>query len=98
MAWVPLIQKSRGRHPSLEAMPAGRRSSPPERLFGFVDDVAPGQADVVQVAGGQLGQQAPVALALVPDLESLADPGKNAGLMMIYHRLMGQGGHGHLLK
>ncbi len=49
-------------------------------------------------AGGQLGELAPILPALVPGLEGLADPGENAGLMMIYHRLVGQSGHGHLLK
>jgi DNA-binding transcriptional LysR family regulator len=51
MAGVPLRRRRR----------PGGCSSPPKRLFGFVDDVAPGQGDIMQVAIGPLAQFAPQA-------------------------------------
>src|SRR5882757_10952992 len=71
---------------------------PPERFFGFVDDVAPGQADVVQVALGPVGQLAALVLPIPPNMQGFADLGPEAGTMMISHRFMGAGGHGRLLK
>jgi hypothetical protein len=48
-------EKAAGRHP-LKAMLARLRSSLPKRLFGFVNDVAPGDADIVQIAVGPVAQ------------------------------------------
>src|SRR4051812_41149939 len=73
-------------------------SSPPERLFRFVRDVAPREPDIVQVALGPVGEFAALLLAMAPDLQGFADPGPEAGTMMIAHRFVGEGGHGRLLK
>jgi hypothetical protein len=62
--------------PLQEATPARLRSGPPERLFGFVGDIAPGQPDIVQVAGAQFGELPPRTLALAPDMKGLADLGE----------------------
>src|SRR5436309_542442 len=75
-----------------------RRLRPPERFFGFVNDIAPGQADVVQVALGPVGQFAALVLAIPPGAERFNDLGPEAGTMMISHRFVGVGGHGRLLK
>jgi hypothetical protein len=74
--------------PPKEAAPAWLHSCPPKRLFGFVDDVAPGKSDIVQVTGAQLGQLAPIALTLPPDVEGFAEPGEKPRSMMIYHLMM----------
>jgi hypothetical protein len=66
----------------------GGCSSPPKRLFGFVDDVAPGQADIMQVAIGPLGQFPPLALTIPPDVKGLAELRQKPGAMMIYHQYM----------
>ena len=67
---LPSIPKRR-RPASLSRGDAGLGCclSPPERLFGLVNDVAPGKADVVQVAIGPLGQFAPLALTVAPDMK-----------------------------
>jgi hypothetical protein len=62
--------------------------SPPKRLLDLLSDVAPGQAHVMQVALGPLGQFAPLVYALAPDVQRLADVSENARAMMIYHRFM----------
>jgi len=72
--------------------------SPPKRLFGFEHDVAPGQADIVQIAFGQCGQQPPLLLAFAPDMQRFADLREKTGTMMIYHRFMCENGHFRLLK
>jgi hypothetical protein len=61
---------------------------PPKRLFGLVNDVAPGKADIVQLAIGPLRQFAPLALAFAPDMQLFAELRQKTGTMMIYHRLM----------
>jgi hypothetical protein len=71
--------------PLEEATPAWRPSGPPKRLFGFEHDVAPGEADIVQVTGAQLGELAALDLALTPDMEGFHDPGEKPRSMMIYH-------------
>jgi hypothetical protein len=72
--------------------------SPPEGFFGFVDNVAPGQADVMEIAIGPLGEFTTGAVTLPPGVESLAQLVQNARNMMICHRFMGAGGHFQLLK
>ena len=47
--------------PQNEAAPAWLHSCPPKRLFGLVNDVAAGNADIVQVAVGPLRQFAGAA-------------------------------------
>ena len=56
--------------------PARRPSGPPKRLFGLVGDVAPGQADIVQVAGDQLGELAPARWRSRQTRKVSADPGE----------------------
>jgi hypothetical protein len=73
-------------------------SRPPKRLFGFVDDVAPRQRDIVQVAVGPPRQLATLVATLAPNVKCFAQPGENAGFMMIYHRFTGAAGHLHLQK
>jgi hypothetical protein len=51
----------------------------------FVGDIAPRQADIVQIANIQLGELTPGALALAPDMEGLSDLGEKPSSMMIYH-------------
>jgi hypothetical protein len=87
-----------GRRPPSEATPARRRSGPPKRLFGFENDVAPGQADIVQVTVAQFSELTPLLLALPPDMEGLAELGEKPRTMMIYHRFMRESGHLRLLK
>jgi hypothetical protein len=70
------------------ATPAWLRSSPPKRLFGLVNDVAPRKANIVQVAIGPLGQFAPLTPAIAPDMQLLAELRQEPGAMMIYHRFM----------
>src|SRR5205807_473921 len=48
-----------------------RHLCPPERLFGLIDDIAPGLADVVQFAVRPLREFAAGAVALPPDTEGL---------------------------
>jgi hypothetical protein len=71
--------------PLLGATPAWLRSSPPKRLFGLVGDIAPGKADIMQVASAHFGQLAPINLALPPDVEGLAELGEKPGTMIICH-------------
>jgi hypothetical protein len=78
-------EKSMAGVPLKEATPAWLRSSPPKRLFGLGDDVAPGKADIVQVTGTHFGQLPPIDLALPPDVKGLAELGKKPGTMMICH-------------
>src|SRR5215212_1138938 len=70
----------------------------PERLFGFMNDVAPGQADVMQLTLGPACEFAPLRLALAPDMEGFPDLGEKARTMTIYHRFMCKAGHFGLLK
>jgi hypothetical protein len=91
------ISKNYGRRPPKEATPARLHSSPPKRFFGLVNDIAPGKADVVQVAVGQFGQLAPILLALPPDMERIAELGQKPISMIIYHRFMCAIGHFYLL-
>jgi hypothetical protein len=78
MAGVPLKRRRR----------PGGCLSPPKRLFGFVNDVAPGQADIMQVTIGPLGQFTPLTHALAPDMQGLSELCPKAIAMIIYHRLM----------
>jgi hypothetical protein len=87
-----------GRHPSKEATPARLRLSPPKWLFGFVNDIAPGKADIMQVAIGQLGQFTTRLVAPPPGAECFAELGQKPGTMMICHRFMCESGHLYLLK
>src|ERR1700722_394245 len=82
----------------LTAAPARRRSSPPERLLGLADDIAPRQSDVMQFAIGPLRQFVPLLPAVMPDMKRVADPGQKAKFMMIYHRFRGTSGHFYLLN
>jgi hypothetical protein len=70
------------------ATPAWLLLSLPKRLFGLVDDVAPGKADIVQVAIGPLGQFAPLTPTIAPDMKLLAELRQKPGTMMICHRCM----------
>jgi hypothetical protein len=68
-------------------------SSPPEWFFGFVRNVAPGQADIVQVALGPMGEFLSGLITLPPGVEGLAQLAQNAPNMMICHHFMVQSGH-----
>jgi hypothetical protein len=85
-----LLQISKGWPASLARGDAGLAASscPPKRLFDFVSNVAPGNADIVHVAIGPLRQLAALPLPLAPDVKGIAELGQNPGTMMIYHRLM----------
>jgi hypothetical protein len=72
--------------------------SPPEWFFGFVDDVAPRQADVMEVALGPLREFLAGLVTLPPNVDGLAQLGQNTLNMMICHRFMVQSGHFQLLK
>src|SRR5450756_3111996 len=88
MAGVPLMRRRR----------PGCALRPPKRLFGLVGDVAPGQADIVQVAFAPAPQFEPLVPPLLPKVEGLTELGQNAGPMLIRHRLMCAGGHRRLQK
>jgi hypothetical protein len=68
-------------------------SSPPEGFIGFVRDVAPGQADIVQVALGPMAEFLAGLITLPPSVEGLAQLAQNAPNMMICHQFMVQSGH-----
>jgi hypothetical protein len=80
----------------------GVSSCPPEGFVGFVRNIAPGLADVVEIPLGPLGQFAPLFIAVAPDMDGLAQLGQQlselAATMMIYHRFMGVSGHVQLLR
>src|SRR5205823_2621576 len=88
LAGAPLLRRRRRQRPS----------GPPERLFGFVGDIAPGPADVVQLAVRPFAQFLARAVALPPDMESIDHLRKQAWSMMIYHRFVGVSGHVRLLQ
>ena len=46
---------------------------PPKRLFEFVCDVAPGDADIVQVALGAACELLPNAITLPPEMKGLRE-------------------------
>jgi hypothetical protein len=77
-AGVPLRSK---------ATPAWLRSSPPEWFLGLADNLAPRQADIVQVPVGPMGQFVALLPAVSPNMELTAQPGQNAKFMIICHRL-----------
>ena len=87
MAGVPLMRRRR----------PGCDLSPPERFFGLVGNVTPGDADVVQFPLGPLGQFTARLVALPPDMEGFQQPGPKRRTMMIYHRFMRVSGHFQLL-
>ena len=87
MAGVPLMRRRR----------PGCDLSPPERFFGLVGDVAPGDADVVQLPFGPPGQFAALLVTLPTDMEGFDQLGQKARTMIIYHRLMRASGHFQLL-
>jgi hypothetical protein len=64
----------------------------------FEGNVAPGQANVVQVTLAQFTELAPLLLALAPNVEGLAKLGQKPVVMMISHRFMCASGHFRLLK
>jgi hypothetical protein len=63
-----------------------------------VRDVAPGQADIVQVAIGPMGEFLSGLVTLTPGVQGLAQLAQNARNMMICHHFMVQSGHFQLLK
>src|SRR5689334_14972824 len=75
----------------------GCHLSPPKRLVGLVGDIAPGDADVVQLPIGPTRQLPAGLVALPPDMEGLSQLAEKARYMMIYHRFMGVSGHLRLL-
>ena len=54
----------------------------PERFVGFVEGIARGNADVVEVPVGPLGEFAAVLVALPPDMDGLGQLGQNAVSMI----------------
>src|ERR1700680_1565469 len=91
-------EKTMAGAPPKEAAPALLHSSPPKRLFGLANDVAPGKSDVVQIAIGPSGQFAPLALTVAPNVERLTDLRQKPGTMMIRHRFVCACGHFRLQK
>jgi hypothetical protein len=88
-----------GRRPSNEAAPAWLLpSSPPEGFIGFVRDVAPRQADIVEVALRPMAEFLAGLVTLPPGVKGLGQLAQNAPNMMICHRFMVQSGHFQLLK
>jgi hypothetical protein len=73
-------------------------SSPPEGFFGFVRDVAPGQADIVQVALGPMAQFLASLVPSPPGVEGVAQLAQNTSNMMICHKFVVQSGHFQLRK
>jgi hypothetical protein len=61
-------------------------SSAPERLVDFLGNVAPGAADVVQIAVRPAGQLMPTPVALAPHMQRLAEAAEHAYVMMICHQ------------
>jgi hypothetical protein len=53
----------------------GCRLSPPEWFLGLTSDVAPGKADVMQVAVRPVGQFAALALTVAPNVNGFAEMG-----------------------
>jgi hypothetical protein len=52
----------------------------------------------MQIALGPMGQFAPLALTIAPNVERLTKLGQDPGTMMIYHRFLCASGHFNLLK
>jgi hypothetical protein len=76
-AGVPLLRRR-------QALAALR---PPKRLFGFASDIAPREANIVQIAVAPPRQFKPLTPALAPNVERFAELGEKPQLMMICHRL-----------
>jgi hypothetical protein len=72
--------------------------SPPERLFGLTDDIAPRQSDIVQVAVGPMGQLISLLPAVDPEMKTLAEPGQKPRFMIICHFFRETQGHFVLLN
>jgi hypothetical protein len=68
-----------------EATPARLHSSPPKRLLGLADDIAPRKPDIVQVAIRPMGQFTPLASTVPPDIQPAAESGPISQFMMICH-------------
>jgi hypothetical protein len=73
-------------------------SSPPERLFGLTDDIAPRQSDIMQVPVGPMGQLISLLPAVDPDMETLAESGQKPRFMIICHFFRETQGHFALLN
>ena len=74
------------------------RLRPPKRLVGLPGDVAPGQADIVQITLAPAGKLMTGPVTLPPKVDRLGQLGEHPGVMMICHRFMGESGHFGLLK
>jgi hypothetical protein len=73
-----LEAKAAGWNP-LKAIPARLPPlGPPKRLFEFVRDVAPGDADIVQVALGPACELLAIAITLPPEMKGLANAGPDS--------------------
>jgi len=53
-----------------------------------VNNVAPRQSDIVQVAIGPMGQFAALALTIAPDVNGFSELRQKTRLMIIYHRFL----------
>src|SRR5581483_10757660 len=85
-AWLLFSEHDLSRKP-VSAFP-DHVLSPPEGFFGLGEDVAPRQADVVEVALGPLSQFVASAITLTPDVQRVADRPEEARNMMISHRFV----------
>jgi hypothetical protein len=78
----------------MAGVPRKRRRQPgcisctPKRFLGFVNNVAPRQSDIVQVAIGPMGQFAALALTIAPDVNGFSELRQKTRLMIIYHRFL----------
>src|SRR5689334_14561631 len=61
-------------------------------------NIAPGKTDVLEFAGGQLGEFAPRLEALVPDVQVLDQLRQKVRRMIICHQMGGVDGHLQLLE
>src|SRR3954471_7470225 len=86
------------RRPTVRRRRPGGQSGPPEGFVGLIGHIAPGQPDVLKVTRGPVGELPAGPVALVPDVEGLADLVDQPWRMMICHRILGQSRHFQLLE
>jgi hypothetical protein len=70
---APSERPRAGRNPLRRYRPRLPPLGPPKRLFDFVRDVAPGDADIVQVALGPACEFPAIAITLPPEMKDLRE-------------------------